>query len=339
MKALVLHNPKKYNIENNWPDPLPKPGWARVKVLYAGICGSDLPRFGSTGSYKHPMVIGHEFCGTVETPAPDSKSFHNGELVAILPIMPCGECEGCRKYGPFHCKKYGFLGSRDEGGFAELCIVPEQNLFRLPDGTDPRTGAFIEPISVALHVVRQSGFSGNGTALVYGSGTIGLLIALWLRGLGASSVVLADVREQSLQIARQLGFQKVINPSKDTSESPDQFDFTFEAAGSIHAFRDAIRRTCPRGSFTIVGRNTGDTVIPLNDFELLMRKEISIKTCWGYDNRGEEKLLLSALQKGWFPITPMITHQVSLAESPSIIRQMLDRSIFYCKVLIDMEKK
>jgi threonine dehydrogenase-like Zn-dependent dehydrogenase len=207
MKALILHGPGEYRVHNDWPDPVVKPGWARVQVTYAGICGSDLPRFGSTGSYRHPMILGHEFCGIVETPAPDSETFQGGEPVAILPIMPCGQCEGCLVYGSFHCTQYGFLGSRDDGGFAEFCLVPESNLFRLPEGIDPRFGAFIEPFAVGLHVVRRSGFSGSGTALVYGAGAIGLIIAMWLRGLGASRVVVADIREQSLQIARQVGFQ------------------------------------------------------------------------------------------------------------------------------------
>jgi L-iditol 2-dehydrogenase len=338
MKALILYGPGDYRVQKDWPDPVVKVGWTRVKITYAGICGSDLPRFGSKGSYRHPMVLGHEFCGTVETPAPDAKMFRGGEPVAILPIIPCGQCAGCRQYGPFHCQHYGFLGSRNDGGFAELCVVPESNLFRLPEGIDPWLGAFIEPLAVGLHVVRRSGFAGNGTALVYGAGAIGLLTALWLRGLGASRVVIADVREQSLQIARQVGFQEVIDPTQDNSASVDQFDFTFEAAGSTQALRDALRRTRARGTMTVVGRNTGETVIPLNDFERLMRKELTIQACWGYDLRGEEQLLYSALAKGWFPLTPLITHQVSLDAAPAMIQQMLDCSIFYCKVLIDLEK-
>jgi len=338
MKALVLHGPGDYRIHPDWHDPAVKPGWARVKVTYAGICGSDLLRFGSTGSYRHPMIWGHEFCGVVETPAPDSKLFRGGEPVAILPIMPCGQCPGCRQYGPFHCQSYGFLGSRDDGGFAELCLVPEANLFCLPEGLDPRLGAFIEPLAVGLHVVRRSGFAGSGTALVYGAGAIGLLIALWLRGLGASRVIVADVREQSLHIARQVGFNEVLDPTRNRIETVEQVDFTFEAAGSTQALRDAIRRTHPRGAITVVGRNTGDTVIPLDDFERLMRKELTLQACWGYNLRGEEQLLRAALEQGWFPLTPLITHQVTLDAAPAIIRQMLDRSMFYCKVLIAMEQ-
>lgn len=170
MKALVLHGPGSYRVESAWPDPILVPGWALIRVRQAGICGSDLPRFAVTGSYHHPMILGHEFAGTVETPALGSARFRTGDCVAVLPIIPCKACEGCQTGDPFHCRNYQFLGSRNDGGFAEYCLVPEENLFRLPAGVDFRAGAFIEPIAVALHVVRRSGFQKGESALVFGRG-------------------------------------------------------------------------------------------------------------------------------------------------------------------------
>ena len=159
MKALVLHGPGRFGVEPEWPDPQPRPGWARIRVARAGICGSDLPRFVATGSYHHPMILGHEFAGIVDEPAPDSERYRGGEPVAVLPLIPCGDCPGCDRNEPFHCERYQFLGSRNDGGFAQYCLVPEENLFPPPPGFDLRWGAFLEPLAVGLHVVRRSGFT------------------------------------------------------------------------------------------------------------------------------------------------------------------------------------
>ena len=332
MKALVLYGPGSYRVEQAWPDPTPVAGWGLVRVHYAGICGSDLPRFAVTGSYHHPMILGHEFSGTVETPAAGSTRFRPGDRVAVLPIIPCGTCEGCRTGEPFHCSNYQFLGSRNDGGFAEYCLVPEQNMFRLPAGVDLRAGAFIEPIAVALHVVRRSGFQKGESALVFGAGAIGLLVASWLRVLGVSRVVIADVRDESLELARAMGFSEVFNPLRSEPSGP--FDALFEAAGSGTALLSAVACARDKASVTVVGRDVKDTVFPHAVFEKLMRKELTLRGCWGYNLRGEEDFLSAALDRKDIMVTPMVTHEVSLDEAPKTIVAMIERKFFYCKVIM-----
>jgi L-iditol 2-dehydrogenase len=340
MKALVLHGPGSYAFEPDWPAPPVRPGWALVRVLHAGICGSDLPRFTTTGSYHHPMILGHEFAGTVEAPASGSTRYRAGDPVAVLPIIPCGRCEGCRQGGAFHCEHYEFLGSRNDGGFAELCAVPEENLFPLPAGADLRAGAFIEPIAVALHVVRRSGFITGGSALVFGAGAIGLLVASWLRVFGATRVVVADVRAESIATAEAVGFTECWDlrtpraAPAATSVWRDGFDAVFEAAGSGTALLQAVDHVRPRGTITVVGRDTRDSVIPRSSFERLMRKEARLEGVWGYDLRGEEAFLRAALERGAFAVAPMITREVTLEEAPGVIAAMARRESYYCKVMI-----
>jgi L-iditol 2-dehydrogenase len=335
MKALVLHGPGRYSVETEWPDPVPRPGWAVVQVGFAGVCGSDLPRFAVTGSYHHPMILGHEFAGTVLAPAGGSSRFSEGDRVAVLPLIPCGQCAGCLSGEPFHCSRYQFLGSRNDGGFAELCLVPEDNLFALPLGLDLRLGAMIEPLAVALHVVRQSGFRAGQSALVYGAGTIGLLVAFWLRELGAARVAVADVRAESLAIARGLGFNEAFDAG---SESPGgNYDAVFEAAGSGRALTAAIDQARDKGTLTVVGRDTADTVLPHAAFERFMRKELRLFGCWGYNLKGDEALLYQTLARGSLPLARMITREVDLAGAPAVIAQMIDRRFHYCKVLVEMK--
>ena len=335
MKALVLHGPGSYKFEPEWPRPEQRPGWALIRVRYAGICGSDLPRFAVTGSYRHPMILGHEFSGTVEEPAPGSSRFGPGDEVAVLPIIPCGACEGCRTGEPFHCSNYQFIGSRNDGGYAELCRVPEDNLLRIPAEFGLRAGAFIEPIAVALHVVRRSGFEAGKSAIVFGAGAIGLLVAMWLRAFGASRVVVADIRPDSIQRARSAGFEEAYDPS--AAKPPGLFDAAFEAAGSSRALVAAVESAKDKAVLTVVGRDVQDTVLPRATFEALMRKELTAHGCWGYNLGGEEELLMRTLRRGEIRVDPLITHEIGLEEAAATIAGMIDHRFSYCKVLVRMD--
>lgn len=336
MRALVIHGPGEFDVQPQWPDPLPKPGWALVRVAYAGICGSDMPRFLTTGSYHHPMILGHEFAGYVEVPAPGSQRFQRGQAVAVLPLIPCGECDGCRAQEPFHCERYQFLGSRNDGGYAEYCLVPEQNLVPLPPEVDPRWGAFMEPLAVALHVARRSQFTAGQTALIFGAGPIGLLVGLWLKVFGAHRLVMADVRPESIALARRLGFEEVVNPSEADFGDLPLFDVCIEAAGARSALLSAIAKVRPKGIVTVVGRDTKDTVLPLKSFEMLMRKEVSLFGCWGYNLLHDREFVLEVLRQGRFPLDGLITHEVALEAAPAIIRAMGAGEMYYCKVMIKL---
>jgi L-iditol 2-dehydrogenase len=289
-----------------------------------------------TGAYRHPLICGHEFMGAIEEPAPDSAEFKKGDKVAAMPIIGCGTCPACGGQDYFHCPSYNFLGSRTDGGFAEYCLVPTKNLFRLPMNADERVGAFLEPISVALHVVKRSGFISGGRALVFGAGAIGLLTGMWLKILGASEVAIADIRSESIQIARQAGFEKVFDPRGPEFQAEKEFDYVFEAAGANPALLGAIEKVRQKGTVTIVGRDTKDTTIPLKYFETLMRKEIEVRGCWGYNNSGLEGLIYDCIQKGQFNFVPLITAKISLKEGENVIRKMFNREIFFCKVLFTL---
>jgi len=329
MKALVLYGPNDYRVENDWPTPEPPQGWALVKVAYAGICGSDIPRFFTTGSYHSPMVIGHEFSGVVERPARGGK-IPAGTPVAVLPIIPCGVCAGCVETNkPFHCAQYQFIGSRNDGGFAQYCAVKEENLFPLQGVEELKTGAMIELFSVGLHVVRRSGFQ-KGRAVVFGAGPIGLACAMWLKFLGAE-ITIVDVREYSLKIARAMGLNAV--PFSALSEDRS-FAYAYEASGAAQALTKAVGVVRDLGSITVVGRNSGDIVFSSKLFESFMRREITLNGCWGYDLRGEEELMRKFVEA--HDISRMISHLISLEEVPEMLETVVRNRGEYCKIMISM---
>jgi L-iditol 2-dehydrogenase len=334
VKAIVLYGPGgHYGYEPEWKNPELQPGFAIVKVAYCGVCGSDLPRFSSTGSYHHPMILGHEFSGTVEIPAQGSDKFRKGQPVAVLPIIPCGKCGGCLSKGPFHCTDYQFIGSRNDGGFAEYCAVPECNLFPLASKDILKAGSLIEPMAVGLHAVRRSGFEPGKTAIVFGAGPIGLITGFWLRIFSAGRVVIADIRERNIEMAKKLGFE-VVNPAKTDVLTLGKIEYAFEAAGSGRALNDAIGLLEDRGVLTVIGRDVKDTVIPLKSFETLMRKELDLKGCWGYDMRGEWEFVADALAGNTQFAETLVTHTVGLEQAVQIIKDMCDKKIEYCKVII-----
>ena len=334
MRALILFGPGDYGVRKDWPEPVEMGNTYLVRVRWCGICGSDLPRFLETGSYHHPVILGHEFSGTIEK-APAGGRYQEGDAVAVLPIMPCGRCDNCRAGKPaFYCNSYRFIGSRNDGGFAEFCAVPEENLFPITREA-LQTGALIEPMAVGLHVIRRSGFLPGKSAAVFGAGPIGLMVAYWLQRLGAIHVRVLDIRKFSVDIARNMGMDGVLI-SKESLEVLPEYDYLYEAAGSNVALVTALGKLNAGGRLTVVGRETGDTTIPHSVFERTMRKEADIRGCFGYDLRGDEALLRQVLSEP-LPFEHMISHRTPLEQAPDVIRRMGEREIEYCKVLIDME--
>ena len=336
MKAIVLHGSGgNYSYEANWKYPEQPQDWAIIKVAYSGICGSDIPRFAETGSYNHPKILGHEFSGIIESPAKDSDLFKKGDPVAVLPIIPCGECENCATngQGAFHCKNYQFIGSRNDGGFAEYCAVPEKNLLRLPSIEALKAGSLTEPMAVGLNVVRKSGFSPGKNAIVFGAGPIGLVTGIWLKEFGANRVIMADIRRKNIDTAGSLGFETA-DLSKTNISDINQVDYAFEAAGSGIALSNAIALLKPEGILTVVGRDTKDTVISLKDFETFMRKEIQLRGCWGYDVRGEIDFLANVIAKRSQQLEGLISHVITVENAGSMIDDMCAKKFDYCKVVI-----
>ncbi|HPE95094.1 MAG TPA: alcohol dehydrogenase catalytic domain-containing protein [Bacillota bacterium] len=336
MKAIVLYDKGgKYGFEPNWSEPKLQPGHVILKVEYCGVCGSDIPRFAYAGSYHHPMILGHEFAGEIYKVNKDS-AFETGAKASVLPIIPCGHCEGCKTGEPFSCKQYQFLGSRNDGGFAEYCLVPESNLFLLPEGVSTLQGSLIEPMLVGLNTVRKSGFTPGSEAIVYGAGPIGLMTACWLRVFGATRIVISDLRKFSLNMAKSLGFDELYDPLSD-DEPEGGFDYAFEAAGSAKTITSSIHMLRPHGTLTVVGRDTHDTVIPVVDFEQLMRKGITLKGCWGYNDNGEHKLLAKVLSEHLIPLDKFVTQTVFPDQAPEMIAKMINKSIDYCKVTVNFK--
>ena len=187
--------------------PAPGAGEVLIKVVYAGICGSDMFIYqGTHPRAQAPLVMGHEFSGVIEAGHP---TLAKGTPVTVYPLLSCGQCEPCKNGTPHVCNTLKLIGIDCDGGMAEYVKVPADKVVEIPAGLNLKLGAFIEPVAVGVHAVRRSGYKPGDTAVVYGAGPIGLCVAACLSYFGASRVLVIEANPYRLEIARKLGFTPI----------------------------------------------------------------------------------------------------------------------------------
>lgn len=276
MKAIQYLGASRIGV-NDIPIPETPKGWAKIKVSHAGICGTDLNIYAGTHPRaKAPLVMGHEFSGILEN---DTAALKKGERVTVYPLISCGHRTPCLSGNAHVCNTLGLYGIDVDGGFAEYAFVPEENLVRLPDGLSLKVGALVEPIAVAVHTLRETGFTPGDNALVFGAGTIGLCVALTLRLFGAQDIVVAESDESRLALAKELGFE-TINPIKSDiaafaaeKTSGDGFDRVYDCAGAHPVAMSLLDVVKVRGQIVIVASYKKPAELPLFKG---MAKEVSI---------------------------------------------------------------
>jgi len=184
MKAAVLHAPGDLRVEDV-PVPAIGPDDVLVRVMAAGICGSDIGRVMVTGTYRFPTVPGHEFAGQIEKTGANVTHLVAGDRVAVAPLMPCFDCEWCRA-GKFSlCDSYDFMGSRSDGAFAEFVKAPARNVMKIPDSVSYDAAATIEPAAIILHGIHKLDVSLGDAVAVVGCGALGYFALQFAKLSGA----------------------------------------------------------------------------------------------------------------------------------------------------------
>ncbi|MGB6180771.1 MAG: alcohol dehydrogenase catalytic domain-containing protein, partial [Rhodococcus sp. (in: high G+C Gram-positive bacteria)] len=202
MRAAVYHGPNKVEI-TDVPEPHPGAGQVKIHVGFNGICGTDLheyyagPIFIPTEPHaltgqQMPLVLGHEFSGTITELGAGVTGWAIGDRVAIEPIYRCGQCGPCRAGNYNICQTIGFHGLMSDGGMAEYTVVPTDMLHALPDSVSLELGALVEPMSVAYHAATLGDVQAGDTAVVFGAGPIGIGLWFALRGKGLENVTVVE---------------------------------------------------------------------------------------------------------------------------------------------------
>ena len=345
MEAVVLHGISELKYQQV-PVPELRPGTVRVQLGFCGVCGSDIPRSFSRGTYSFPTICGHEFAGTVSAVADDVSDYAVGDRVTVFPLLWNDDHPACEEGEYAQSDGYDYLGSRSDGGFAEYVIAPVRNLIKLPDSVSMEEAAMTEPAAVALHAARRARIRLGDTVAIFGLGPIGLMLAQWLKSMGASRIFLFDLLEGKLELARQLGFTDVYNSREhDSTEVIEAATggrgahVTFEAAGVSPTMLAALRSVRRAGRMVMLGNPSADVTLPAALISQLMRREVELLGTWNsgfsvYGNDDDWRTTLEAIASGTLELKPLITHKVPLNEGIAALEMMRDQSEFFTKVLL-----
>lgn len=339
MKALNLHGIGDLRYEEV-PMPSPKPGEVLLKIRAVGICGSDIPRVYTKGTYHFPTVIGHEFAGEIAA-AEDVALVGRG--AAVFPLIPCGKCPECLAEHYAQCAAYDYYGSRRDGAMAEYLAVKKENLCLVPDGVSYEEAAMCEPAAVAIHAFRQSGAKPGDTMLIYGIGTIGLIIAEWARAAGVQNIVLAARTDDKVEFARKLGFGLAFNVNRTdlvakVRELTDGrgAEVCIEGTGQAAAWETCLFVAQNYGTVLCLGNPVGEMRLTQDGYWQILRKELKLVGTWNSDfgrRDNDWQTALRAMRNGTLNLRSLITHRFSLAEYKKAFALMRERREMYGKVM------
>lgn len=259
MKRATMTAPGQISIESA-PPPSPGPGEVLLRIRRIGVCGSDIHVFHGKHPYtSYPVVQGHEFSGVIEAVGPGVHGLEPGNKVTAMPQIVCGRCGPCLRGDEHICDALKVQGFQAPGCAQELWVTAAAKIVKLPDHFSFEQGALVEPVSVAVHALSRVGDISGRRAVVLGAGPIGNLVAQAARAAGAQ-VLITDLSDHRLEIARQCGLSQTSNPSREDLASaarrafgPAGFDLAFECVGVEGTLTAAVENLAKGGTLVVVG--------------------------------------------------------------------------------------
>lgn len=286
MKAVVVYGTGDVRYEE-YPEPQVTAGTVKIRVKACGICGSDIPRVWKNGAHSYPIILGHEFSGYVTELGSGVEHINVGDHIAGVPLIPCMRCQDCMKGNYSQCKHYSFIGSRQQGAFADYVVVPAANIVKLDPSVPFVSGAMFEPATVALHGIRINHYTGGKKVLILGGGTVGCFTLQWARILGASRIVVVGRDKEHLALSKDLGADFIVSTLDDDYKeqlrrlSENQgYDYVFETAGSTAMMQLAFEMAANQSHVCFVGTPTQDLTFSPKLWENLNRKEMKLTGSW-----------------------------------------------------------
>ena len=350
MKAYVLNNIGKLDLMEV-PKPVLKSGEVLIEVKAAGVCGSDIPRIFVNGTYHFPTIPGHEFSGIVREVYDKSMEELVGKRVGVFPLIPCLECTPCREKKYEMCIHYDYLGSRRDGGFAEFTAVPARNIIELPDAVSYEAAAMLEPASVGIHALQRIDIEKVRSATVFGPGTIGLLIAQWLKILGVADIFIVGTNEGQKYMAEKLKLSHFYNSKKSDAvetilkETENEgTDLAVECTGYTSVLSNCLKVAKRGGDILAVGNPHEDLQMPKDIYWTILRKQLHLSGTWNSsfvpeDAMDDWKRALNAILEGKLQPEMQITHKLPFDELHTGLEVMLNKKEYYNKVMIINERK
>ena len=360
MKAYVLEGINKL-IYKEIDKPKLQKGYVLVEVKAAGICGSDIPRVFTTGTYHFPTIPGHEFSGMVVEAFDATGAVWVGKRVGVFPLMPCKMCECCKGKQYEMCSNYNYLGSRCDGGFAEYVAVPVWNLVELPETVSFEEAAMLEPASVALHAVRRLNLEGVSSVALFGLGTIGIIVAQWLHIYGIKTVIATGHNDKHGDVMKSVTSNDYVyldaKATRDAEIRADEaagvcerildltdgvgVDAVLDCVATSVSLKDALDCVKPSGQIVIVGNPKSDVSMEKNTYWKLLRKQVRLTGTWNssftHDSEDDWHTVLEACVDGKLVLKDLITHPLGFDELHRGLDVMRNKSEYRNKVMICRE--
>ncbi len=315
MKALVKAKPER----GIWMEDVEKPVVGHndvlIRVKHAAICGTDIHIFQwddwAAKTIPVPMAVGHEFSGEIVEVGSEVVGFESGDRVSAEGHITCGVCRNCRAGRRHLCMNTRGVGVNRPGAFAEFVAVPAFNVFKLPDAISDEMASILDPLGNATHTALSFDLVGEDV-LITGAGPIGIMAVAIARYAGARHVVITDVNDYRLSLAKEMGATRALNVGKESISDTmrelgmtEGFDVGMEMSGNAHAFRDLLRSMHHGGKVALLGIPPEETAI---DWNQVIFKGLLLKGIYGREMFETWYKMSSMLQSG-LDISPIITHR------------------------------
>jgi 2-desacetyl-2-hydroxyethyl bacteriochlorophyllide A dehydrogenase len=324
MKSIVYNSAQDVSFEQK-SIPEIAAGEVLIKVAYVGVCGSDMNIYqGAHPRAKAPLVMGHEFSGTVVKGHP---MLPPGTPVTVYPLLSCGHCEPCLNGYAHVCNTLKLIGIDCDGGMAEYVKVPADKVLAIPQNLSLKLGAFIEPLAVGVHAVRRSGYKPGDRAVVFGAGPIGLCVATCLKYFGASSVILVEANPYRLGVAKKLGFTTIDAANEDVREkirdytSGSNADFAFDCAAHPSVQTVLMDVLKVQGTAVIVGSYKKPPEVDLLKVEF---KELTVIGIRVYERRDFE--IATRILESEFIDFNLLLSESTPEQAPGVFQDLLKGS-------------
>lgn len=338
MKSIVINNPGEVEI-TEIDMPVIKEGEALLKVLYGGICGSDLGTYRGTFAYvSYPRIPGHEFSAEIIEIGENDKGLEKGMIVTCNPYFNCKICYSCERGHVNCCTTNQTMGVQREGAFSQYISMPIERIYD-GQGLSAKTLALIEPFCISYHGVSRANVKEGDTVLVMGAGTIGVLAAVAAKTLGAK-VYISDVAPKKLEYAYKefnldgmllnediKSFERKVNELTDGNG----FDVTIEAVGLPSTFQNCIDAAAFGGSVVLIG--VGKQNLDFN-FTLLQKKELNV---YGSRNalKKDFKELIEIVKNGNVNLDKIVTNTYKFEDAVTAFEEFDKNAGSMLKVMLE----
>ena len=320
MKALVKKSPEKGLWMEDVPEPSISENDVKIKIHMTAICGTDLHIYNwdewSQKTIQTPRVIGHEYVGEIVEIGKNVTGWKIGDIVSGEGHIVCGKCRNCLAGNGHLCKETVGVGVNRDGAFAQYLVIPKENVRRCEKDIPEEMYAIFDPFGNAVHTALSFNLVGEDV-LITGAGPIGIMAAAVCKFVGARHVVITDINDERLELAKKLGIQYTVNTAKESLKNTmeelhirEGFDVGLEMSGSEIALNTMIDHMIPGGRIALLGILKSDSKV---DWSKIIFKGLIIKGIYGREMH-ETWYKMSAMLQGGLDISNIITHRMSITD-------------------------